>query len=384
MFEDLGFTYFGPIDGHDIDMLTLMLERAKKRNGPVLLHILTKKGKGYKFAEDDPTIYHGVSTFEAAKGVSPKSGDLTYSGFVGKTLCELGKTNDSLCVVTAAMAAGTGTERFLEQFPDRFFDVGIAEQHAVTFAAGLAAGGMRPFVVLYSSFLQRAYDQILHDVCLQNLDVVFCIDRAGIVGEDGETHHGLFDMSFLSAMPNMTVLAPANFREFGEMLSFAANRKEKGPIAIRYPRGVLQNELPSTSSFEPGKPVMLSEGENLCILCAGLAVSTGEKVEKLLRENGVSATLVNLRTVCPLPREEILSYGKKHQYIITIEDGVKDGGIGEQIGALLSEHGVYCRVLTKGYPAIVTHGSAKELKKHYAMDAESITKEILDLLHSER
>ena len=255
LFETLGFTYLGPVDGHDVEMLTLILNRAKLVRGPVLLHVITKKGKGYKFAEKHPAVYHGVSTFEASVGISSGKRHTTYSRIAGNTLCALAERDNNICVVTAAMSAGTGTDEFAERFSRKFFDVAIAEQHAVTFAAGLAISGLKPFVVIYSSFLQRAYDQILHDVCLQNLNVTFCIDRAGIVGEDGETHHGLFDIAYMSAMPNMTVLAPASFAELEQMMRFAASGAHQGPIAIRYPRGYLQPETKTdVSPFVLGIP----------------------------------------------------------------------------------------------------------------------------------
>ncbi|MBQ7792674.1 MAG: 1-deoxy-D-xylulose-5-phosphate synthase, partial [Clostridia bacterium] len=347
-FDDMGFTYIGPIDGHDIETLTLTLERAKKMPCPVLLHVLTKKGKGYKFAEDAPTVYHGVSTFEAEKGISLKHGVLTYSGTVGETLCNLAIENENICVVTAAMATGTGTESFHEQFPDRFYDVGIAEQHAVTFSAGLAAGGRTPFVVIYSSFLQRAYDQILHDVCLQNLNVVFLIDRAGIVGEDGETHHGLYDLSFMSAMPGMTVLAPANFAELREMLTYAASGKHTGPIAIRYPRGVKESAYRAKSPFVLGEADVLETGSDVCILATGLTLSTGEKAAAILKEQSISVSLINLKTLCPLPEETVLSVSGNHKLLVTLEDGVVSGGIGEHIAAYLAGRKSTCPVLIKG------------------------------------
>ena len=377
VFDDMGFTYLGPVDGHDIDTLTRLLNHAKTATGPVLLHVLTQKGKGYKFAEDSPADYHGVSTFEAEKGISPKHGELTYSGIAGKTLCELGQENEHICVVTAAMAAGTGMDAFSQNFPRRFYDVGIAEQHAVTFSAGLAAGGMIPFVVIYSSFLQRAYDQILHDVCLQNLNVVFLIDRAGIVGEDGETHHGLFDMSYLATMPNMTVFAPADFDEFKQMLTYAASGAHKGPLAIRYPRGLRQSELRSPETFTPGKSAVYIEGNDVCLLCAGLTLRTGEKVAEHLKKHNISATLVNLRTIYPLDEETVFSCAKSHKLIVSIEDGSRSGGVGERICALLAQNQIRCPVLLKAFPPIVPHGSPKELKQLCGMDDEAITQEII-------
>lgn len=382
VFHDMGYTYLGPVDGHDTYAMIRMLERAKQTNGPVLLHVLTVKGKGYKFAEESPQAYHGVSTFEAEKGISPKHGELTYSGIAGKTLCELGETHDRICVVTAAMASGTGMDAFSERFSNRFYDVGIAEQHAVTFAAGLASGGMLPFVVIYSSFLQRAYDQILHDVCLQNLPVIFLIDRAGIAGEDGETHHGLFDISYMSSMPNMTMFAPANFAEFYDMMAYAASGKHRGPIAIRYPRGIRQCHTETLPPFAPGKSALLKRGKDVCLLCAGLSLRTGEEVLEHLEENGISVSLVNLRTLCPLNKEEILDYANSHKLMVTIEDGTASGGIGDQICALLTKERIHCPVITKAFPPIVPHGSPKELKKLCAMDDVAITEEILARYHA--
>ena len=379
MFDNMGYTYLGPIDGHDVEGLSKMLEHAKKIKGPVLLHCLTVKGKGYKFAEEEPTIYHGVSTFEATKGVSNAQSAPTFSAVFGNSLCALAQENKELCVVTAAMAAGTGTKKFLEKYPDRFYDVGIAEQHAVTFAAGLAVGGKLPFVAIYSSFLQRAYDQILHDVCLQNLNVVFCIDRAGIVGEDGETHHGLFDLAYLSAMPNMTVLAPANFKELSEMLKYAASGKHIGPLAIRYPRGGEKLTI-DASPFVPGVFDTVSSGTDLCILSVGTMLSTGLETEKILLEKNIKPTVINLRTVYPLCKETILNLAKQYPYIVTLEDGSVTGGIGEHIASLIAAESVNCKVLTKGYPPIVPHGSPAALTSLCKMDSKSVANEILNLM----
>lgn len=379
MFDNMGYTYLGPIDGHDVESLTKMLEHAKKIKGPVLLHCLTVKGKGYKFAEKEPTIYHGVSTFEATKGVSNFHSAPTFSAVFGNSLCELAQENKDLCVVTAAMAAGTGTKKFLEKYPDRFYDVGIAEQHAVTFAAGLAVGGKLPFVAIYSSFLQRAYDQILHDVCLQNLNVVFCIDRAGIVGEDGETHHGLFDLAFLSSMPNMTVLAPADFKELREMLAYAASGKHQGPLAIRYPRGKEKLTIDS-SPFVPFRYEIVSEGKELCILSVGTMLKTCIDAEKILLENSIKPTVINLRTVYPICRETILTLSKEYKFIVTLEDGSVTGGIGEHIASVIASENANCNILTKGYPPIVPHGSPDALCTLCKMDAVSLADEILNLM----
>lgn len=379
VFDNMGFTYLGPIDGHDTDTLIRMLEQAKKVNRPVLLHVLTTKGKGYKFAETSPAVYHGVNTFEADKGVAENSKNMTYSSVAGKTLCDIGKQNNAVCVVTAAMAAGTGMDAFSKQFPNRFYDVGIAEQHAVTFAAGLAMGGLRPFVVIYSSFLQRAYDQILHDVALQNLNVVFLIDRAGIVGEDGETHHGLFDLSYMSAMPNMTVLAPANFDELRQMISYAASGTHTGPIAIRYPRGAKESTAIPSPAFQIGESLPVSQGEGVCLLCAGSAFSTGENVASILKENGISVSLINLRTLFPLHEAFLVQQAKSHQLLVTIEDGVITGGIGEHIASMLTQKGIHCPVLIKGFPPVVPHGTPEELTSWSHMDAKAISDEIMEI-----
>ena len=380
MFEDMGFNYLGPIDGHDIETLTIMLNRAKKLNCPVLLHVITTKGKGYSFAENAPSLYHGVSTFEANKGIDTDKKNLTYSRIAGNTLCSLAQKDDKICVVTAAMSEGTGTDEFSVKYPDRFFDVAIAEQHAVTFASGLAISGLLPFVVIYSSFLQRAYDQILHDVCLQNLDVTFCIDRAGIVGEDGETHHGLFDISYLSSMPNMTVLAPANFKELEQMMQYASSDKRRGPVAIRYPRGYLENECESADDFKPYTPQIILNGEKVCIICVGIMTAVGEKVSSLLADKGINPTLVNLRTICPLDKEFVIQMANTHDVIVTIEDGVIVGGVGEKIAAAICENEISCKCLIKGYPSVVTHGSPKELRKLHGLDEETILNEILNKL----
>ncbi len=378
MFEDLGYTYFGPINGHDTQLLTLILNRAKLVRGPVLVHIITKKGKGYKLAEKHPIVYHGVSTFEAAKGVDTNHHTITYSKTVGNTLCALAKEDSQICVITAAMAPGTGTDQFCQQYPDNFFDVAIAEQHAVTFAAGLAINGLKPFATIYSSFLQRAYDQILHDVCLQNLNVTFCIDRAGIVGADGETHHGLFDIAYMSAMPNMTVLAPANFEETTQMMQYAASGTHHGPIAIRYPRGAQETVYDDAPPFAIGVPHVVHTGKEICIVCAGSTLATGEEVYNLLKAHQFDATLVNLRTLFPLNEEFILQMATSHDLIVTLEDGVAKGGVGQAIAATLAENSAICRCITKGYPATVPHGSIKDLEKMFGMDAVSILGEILD------
>jgi len=377
IFENFGFAYFGPIDGHDIETMTFMFERAKKIQAPVLLHVLTTKGKGYKFAEDHPETYHGVSTFEAANGVK-NSENITYSRVVGDTLCKLAEKDRSISVVTAAMATGTGTDEFAEKYPERFYDVGIAEQHAVTFAAGLAAGKKKPFVVIYSSFLQRAYDQILHDVCLQNLNVTFLIDRAGIVGEDGETHHGLFDIGFMTQMPNMLVLSPVNFTELVQMIDFAASGKYDGPIAIRYPRGKSQYICDNAPDFSPGKAQLILNGDDVCIFSCGAMTQTAVEISNILSANNISTTVVNMRTVYPLNSDLIADMASHHKLLVTLEDGSVSGGIGEKISACVASLDVRVKCINFGFPAIVTHGSCDKLLDYYGLNAETIAHKILN------
>ena len=380
LFENMGFAYFGPIDGHDIESMSLMFERAKKINGPVLIHIQTVKGKGYKFAEEQPENYHGVSTFEASKGVQGNE-NITYSRIAGNTLCKIAEQDHDITVVTAAMATGTGMDEFGEKFPERFYDVGIAEQHAVTFAAGLSAGGKKPFVVIYSSFLQRAYDQILHDVSLQNLNVTFLIDRAGIVGEDGETHHGLFDIGYMSQMPNMLLLSPANFYEFEQMIKFAASGEHQGPIAIRYPRGKEQLSAENIPDFQVGVPHILSGGKDVCIISCGTMAETAKEVCEKLNSANKTATVVNLRTLYPLNKTFLEDISFRHSIVITLEDGAINGGIGEKISAYISTLNNKCKCINIGYPSVVTHGSCEKLKRYYGLDSITIADELLKILN---
>ncbi len=375
VFEDLGFTYLGPIDGHDLTLLCRLIERAKNIQGPVLIHIITKKGKGYKFAEDKPSAFHGVGAFEIETGASSSGGE-TYSARFGKAITELAEQNSKLCAVTAAMQDGTGLSKFKERFPDRCFDVGIAEQHAITFASGLSKRGLKPVVALYSSFMQRAYDQILHDVCLQNLDMVLCIDRAGLVGEDGETHQGIYDLAILSQMPNISVLSPANFTELGDMLSYAVN-EHKGPIAIRYPRGGQVAEYEG-SAFQYGKYDVVSDGNDVCIFSAGHMLKTAMETKEKLSMQGVSASVVNMRTLWPLDEVFIRKAISKHRLCVTLEDGVQSGGIGEKISAFVMEN---VPVLIKAHKnGIVPHGARPLLYKLCGLDCDTVAEEIIQCL----
>ncbi|MBE7034951.1 MAG: 1-deoxy-D-xylulose-5-phosphate synthase [Ruminococcaceae bacterium] len=374
VFDDFGFTYFGPIDGHDLPFLCQVLERAKAINGPVLLHVKTKKGKGYKFAEDKPTDFHGVGVFEIDTG--ERNGSSTsYASVFGATMAELGGQDERICAVTAAMPDGTGLGTFSKLYPKRFFDVGIAEQHAVTFSAGLAKRGLRPVVAVYSSFLQRAYDQVLHDVCMQNLPVTFCIDRAGLVGEDGETHHGIYDLAYLSQMPNMTILAPANFIEFKDMLSYAT-MVHRGPIAIRYPRGGTSFE--TGKKFVPNLPEVVTEGKDVAIISVGHMLSSVVAAKEILEKNGVSVSVVNMRTIWPISPQFIKSVADAHKLLVTVEDGVRHGGFGEKVASYVSGQ---APVLIKAHDSgIVTHGNRDKLYELCGLDAETIANDIITKL----
>ena len=378
VFEDLGFTYLGPIDGHDLPFLCHILEQAQAIYGPVLIHVKTKKGKGYKFAEDKPTAFHGIGAFEVETGEAGQGGE-NYSKVFGKCLTDLAMQDNRICAVVAAMPDGTGLGGFSKEFPDRFFDVGIAEQHAVTFAAGLSKRGLKPVVALYSSFLQRAYDKILHDVCLQNLPVVFCIDRAGLVGEDGETHQGIYDLAFLSHMPNMTVLAPANFIEFSEMLHFAT-LEHNGPVAIRYPRGNVHYDYNGTC-FALGQPDVVTSGQDVCLLSAGHMLKTAMQIQALLEKQNISATVVNLRTLSPLPMQFLNQRAEHHKLLVTIEDGVLHGGVGQRIKSSLSSGTpVFVKAHQNG---IVPHGTLKQLYQLCGLDAETVAGEIAERINKE-
>jgi 1-deoxy-D-xylulose-5-phosphate synthase len=380
LFEELGFTYIGPVNGHDVEELTEVLKRAKKMKGPVLIHTITKKGKGYGFAERYPDKFHGISAFDIKTGKKlKKSEGQTYSEIFGEELIGLAEENEDIVAITAAMPSGTGLSQFAKKYPKRFFDVGIAEQHAVTFAAGLASNGLRPVFAVYSTFLQRGYDQVLHDVCLQNLPVVFGIDRAGIVGQDGETHHGVFDLSYLSNIPNLKILLPKDGNELRIMMKYAFS--QKSPIAIRYPRGI-SKEIETENNIEDiyhEKAEIIFKGKDVCIIGVGKMVATALEVAKLLKKDGIESTVINARFVKPLDEATILEGIKDTINIFTLEDNVKIGGFGSQILEMLSKNGVKDRN-TKVYAfpdKFVEHGNAEKLFKHHNLDAESIYKDIV-------
>ena len=375
-FEDFGIKYIGPIDGHDIKEMVRVLNALKRLNEPVVMHEVTQKGRGYVPAEQNPSAFHGVGSFDIATGESLASKSLTYTSVFSKTICRLGKAHPDVVTICAAMPDGTGLTAFKKHFPGRFFDVGIAEQHAVTFAAGLAAGGMHPFVAVYSSFLQRAYDQIIHDVCIQNLPVVFCVDRAGLVGADGETHQGIFDLSYLSMIPNMTVCAPKNKYELYDMLYFAY--QYHGPIAIRYPRGSAYEGFKNMRPpIEYGKSELMFEGEKIALVAVGSMVQTAVQVREKLLDKGINATVVNARFVCPLDTECLDRLSRDHQWIVTMEENVLKGGFGEACGDYLLAKHEDVRLIHVGVPDVyVEHGGVDQLKKTLHMDADSIVERI--------
>lgn len=378
LFEEMGLTYLGPVDGHNLDRLIRAFHEARKVNGPVLLHVFTKKGKGYAPAERHPARFHGAEPFDISTGVPlHKRAKANYTDVFATVMRKLGDRQENLVAITAAMPDGTGLKRFKNVFPDRFFDVGIAEQHAVTFAAGLAAGGMLPVVAVYSSFLQRAFDQIVHDVCIQNLHVIFAIDRAGLVGSDGETHQGIFDLSYLSLIPNLCVMAPKNKWELSDMMKFAVSYD--GPIALRYPRGEAYDGLMEhRAPVVYGKSELLYDEERIALVAVGSMVKTAHEVRQNLKWKGFECTLINVRFVKPLDEGRLLELTKEHKLIVTLEENVLDGGFGEHVSEFYEEIGSDVQVLNIALPdAYVEHGNVEVLKQECGIDAETIEKKII-------
>jgi 1-deoxy-D-xylulose-5-phosphate synthase len=366
LFEELGFDYFGPIDGHNLDLLIEILTRLKNINGPLFLHILTQKGKGFKPAENDATTFHGVGTFKIVNGeVQAKGKGVSYTKIFSKTLLKLAEKDDRIVAITAAMETGTGLDAFHRKFPERFFDVGIAEQHAVTFGANLARMGLRPVIAIYSTFLQRAYDQIIHDVALDCLPVVLAIDRGGLVGEDGPTHHGVFDLSYLRLIPNMVIMAPGSPEEFIHMI-YTATQYEKGPIAIRYPRASVEI-MPDVRKFESvpiGKANLLHRGEKLALIGIGSTVELARQVGEVYREKfGIRPTIVNMRFVKPLDDETLHAVFSQHEIIVTLEENTIIGGLGSAISEWVHQHFIHHPpILHLGIPdRFVTHGARQLL-----------------------
>lgn len=377
LFENMGLTYLGPVDGHDMRQLGKVLQEAKRKQGPVLIHVLTEKGRGYEPAMRHPARFHGAAPYEVETGLPKSNGNPSYTDIFSTVMRKFGDREPDVVAVSAAMVPGTGLKRFGNMFPERLFDVGIAEEHAVTFAAGLALGGLRPVVAIYSSFLQRAVDQILHDVCMQNLPVVFAVDRAGLVGSDGETHHGCFDLSYLSMMPNMTVMAPKNKWELSDMLKFAIC--QKSPVAIRYPRGEAYTGLEDyRAPIEMGKAEILEKGKEIAILAVGNMVRTAVQVTENLRNCGYEPTLVNMRFVKPLDMDLLEILREDHSLIVTMEENVKSGGFGEQVmtyyGSRLHSPAVRIVAIEDKF---VPHGSVEDLMHQQQMDSASVTERIL-------
>lgn len=376
-FEDMGITYLGPVDGHDIKALCRAFQEAKKMNHAVLVHVLTKKGKGYRPAEKAPSRYHGTGPFDVQTGkILGKKEKPSYTDIFGKALYDEAAKDRRIAAITAAMADGTGLSPFRRRYPKRFFDVGIAEEHAVTFCAGLAAGGMKPVFAVYSSFLQRGFDQLIHDVCLQNLPVLFAVDRAGLVGSDGETHQGIFDLSFLSVIPNMTVMSPKNGTELAAMVRFGL--RLNAPCAIRYPRGeAFDGYKEFMTPIIYGKSEWIYEEEDIVLLAAGHMFETCVKVREKLKETGYNCSLVNARFLKPLD-EEMLERAAEHRLLVTVEENVKSGGFGEHVATWIKGNNYKTQVLTIAAPdAYIEHGSVEVLREESGLDVESITRKII-------
>ncbi|MBE5921828.1 MAG: 1-deoxy-D-xylulose-5-phosphate synthase [Lachnospiraceae bacterium] len=381
LFENMGITYLGPIDGHNTEAMARIFAEAKKLDHPVIVHVITQKGKGYVPAEKQPSKFHGVGPFDMATGTATKEKkDLTYTEVFSEACYQQGLKHPEVVAITAAMPDGTGLMKFAKAFPQRFFDVGIAEEHAVTFGAGLAAGGRKPIVAIYSSFLQRAYDQMIHDVCIQNLPVVFAIDRAGLVGEDGETHQGIMDLSYLRTIANMNVFAPKNGKELEKALEFAVDFA--GPLAIRYPRGNVSHCFEAhDEEIRLGKAEVLYRGKDIALLAVGTMVETGEEVRKKLEEAGYHATLVNMRFVKPFDEELLEELAQTHKYFITMEENILNGGFGEGVLRFTNTENLPVNVYNVAIPNMfVEQGAIPILKKDLGIDADSITKKILEFV----
>lgn len=384
LFENMGITYLGPVDGHNVKALSRALREAKKLDHAVLVHVITQKGKGYAPAEKNPSKFHSVEPFNILTGKAKKvKKNPTYTDVFNKTICKLAESDEKIVAVTAAMPEGTGLKRFSHFYPDRFFDVGIAEEHAVTSAAGMAAGGLKPIVAIYSSFLQRGFDQILHDVCIQNLPVVFAVDRSGLVGSDGETHQGIFDLSYLSTIPNMSVFAPKNLWELKDGIAFALSYG--GPIAVRYPRGEAYRGLKDhRAPMEYGKGEMIYEEKDIALLAIGSMVSTGEHVREKLKSEGWNCTLANGRFVKPFDKELVDRLVKTHWLIVTMEENVLQGGYGLAVTKYIHKHDPHVKVMNIALPdSYVEHGNVSLLRKGLGIDSDSVLwrlkKEFLDM-----
>lgn len=372
-FEDIGYTYLGPVDGNDIEAVEEILEQSKKCKGPVLVHVVTKKGKGYKLAEKNPSKFHGTAPFDKKTGEVLKAKSKDYSKVFGEKLVEIAKNDNRIVAITAAMADGTGLSEFKKKYPKRFFDVGIAEQHAIGMAAGMAKSGLIPVVPIYSSFYQRAYDQVIHDVCMQNLHVIMCADRAGIVGNDGETHQGLLDMASFSIVPNMTIMAPKDFKELEQMIDFAVNFN--GPILIRYPRGGEGNlKLKCNEKIVLGESELLKEGSDVTIIAIGKMVEKAVEVADEFSKIGVDAEIINARFLKPFDENKIIESIEKTKNVITIEDGFIKGGLATTVNELIAKNGIIdVNIKNCGYDdEFVKQGSVQELEQINGLDCNSI------------
>ena len=377
-FEDLGIEYMGPVDGHDMNQLIRAIRTAKKEKQAVILHVITQKGRGYEPAEDNPSAFHGVGKFDIQSGTIEKSPDISYTEAFSKAIQYLGTKDERVVAVSASMPSGTGLTKFAKRFPKRFFDVGIAEEHAVTFAGGLAAGGLKPYVAIYSSFFQRAYDQIVHDVCIPDLPVVFCVDRAGIVGADGETHQGILDLSFFASIPGMTVFAPKNKYELYDVMKFSLEFNH--PMAIRYPRGTAyEGEKEHRAPIVHGKSELLYEGEQVALVAVGSMVETAVQVKDYLAKEGLQVTVVNARFIKPLDTEMLDMLSQKHNMIVTMEENVLRGGFGEAVADYYMTKGLPVFVKHVGIPdEFVEHGNVARLKQSMGMDPWAISANILN------
>lgn len=385
LFEDIGFKYFGPIDGHDIEKLESILTIAKKTEGPVLIHVVTKKGKGYLPAEQNPDKFHGVGSFSIKTGKTEQEKKIDYSAVFGKKLVEMAKKDESIVAITAAMRDGTGLGEFSNRFPERFFDVGIAEQHAVCFAAGLATAGLKPIIPIYSSFYQRAYDQVIHDVCMQNLPVVMCSDRAGIVGKDGETHQGILDLSFCNIVPNLTIMAPKNFEELEEMLEFAVQLQ--APVFLRYPRGKQADiTFPKQEKIELAKAEMIQKGNDITIIAIGNMVAKAVEVANQLQEKAIQTEIINARFLKPFDEEMVRKSIEKTKHVITIEDNSVVGGLASKVKEVCITYNILdMNIQCFGYPdTYIKQGEISEIEKQYGLDVANIVTKIEGMIKKEK
>ena len=375
-FEDIGFRYLGPVDGHNLEELENIFKITKEQEGPILIHVLTKKGKGYKPAEDNPDTFHSTSQFDRLTGEKIGKSKYDYSKIFGEKLVNLAKTNPNIVAITAAMKDGTGLLPFANQFPERFFDVGIAEQHAIGFAAGLAKTGMIPVVPMYSSFLQRAFDQLVHDVAILNLPVIICSDRSGIVGQDGETHQGLLDMAFTNIIPNFTIMAPKDFTELENMLEFAVHLKK--PVLIRYPRGAEEIHFEEQEKMDLGKCEVLYKGKDVCLIGIGKFVAKAYRVANCLKEEGMDVSVINARFLKPMDEDTITEFMKKSQIVVTLEDSTIKCGLGSEVERIAFQNKIHTEILKMGYPdEFIKQGNCKEIEQKYELDEESIVHKIL-------